>query len=96
MSKILVYYERVGEDSGKYVGHHNQPEALPSEVIAKGILVDFIPEPESNGKVATLYCKPSTGELYYEYTDPLPQPEIEQLKAQNAAMLLALVNGGLM
>ncbi len=77
---ILVYYEKVGEDKGRYTGRHNEPNTLPSEEITKGILVDFIAEPENNGKAATLYCKPSTGELYYEYTDPLPQPEIEQLK----------------
>lgn len=67
------------------------------ELLQEGYLVDSIPEPEQiNGKVAKL--KYDGSNLYYEYVDaPLtPEQEIEALKAQNAQMLFALVQGGLL
>lgn len=67
------------------------------ELLQEGYLVDSIPAlEEQEGKRAIL--KYDGTNLYYEYVDvPLtPQQEIEALKVQNAQMLLALVNGGLM
>lgn len=93
---IFLKYTKVEDDKGLISSKHFMPELLSEEDKKNGILVEVIPEPTQNGKEYKLYCTLSTGELYYEYVDPLPQPEIEQIKAQNAAMLLALVNGGLM
>lgn len=71
------------------------------ELLSDGILVDSIPEPEPiEGKAPVL--KYDGTNLYYEYVDAPLTPEeqtkqeIESLKAQNAQMLLVLVEGGLM
>ncbi len=93
---VLIYFEKIEEDIGRYAGHHNYPEQLTKEEKSRGVLIDFIPEPESNGKIATLCYRYSKNEIFYKYTDPLPQPEIEQLKQQlneQAIALAALIGG---
>lgn len=71
------------------------------ELRLEGILVDSIPEPEQlEGKVPIL--KYNGTNLFYEYENVTLSPEeqtkqeIELLKSQNAQMLFALVQGGLM
>lgn len=71
------------------------------ELLQDGILVEDIPEPEQiSGKTPVL--KYNGAELYYDYESrPLSleeqtRQEIESLKAQNAQMLFALVEGGLL
>lgn len=91
MAKLL-FYELVGDDKGKITTVHNEPETLKPEQTAKGILVDYLPEPENNGKVANMYCRPSTGEVWYEYIDmPIP-PEVEQLKQRTADLEMAIAS----
>ncbi len=93
---IFLNYTKVEADKGLINSRHFMPELLSDEDKKNGILVEFIPEPLQNGKDYKLYCKPSTGELYYEYADTLTQPEVEELKAQNANIIFALVSNGLM
>lgn len=69
------------------------------QLLETGYIVDSVPQvPPMQGKDGMLYYNPETKEFYFEYVDrPLtPQEEIESLKAQNAQMLLVLVEGGLM
>jgi len=65
-----------------------------------GVLVDSIPEPQPPaGKVVSgMFVDPSTKTVFYEYSDPpvSVEQQISDLKNQNAQMLLALVQGGLM
>lgn len=53
---------------------------------------------ELAGKEQVLLFNPTTKEVYYEYQDrPLTDAEtIEQLKSDNAEIVLAMVIGGLM
>jgi len=64
------------------------------------IAADSPPNPPENqiGKDAVLYLNPATGNLFWDYVDrPLTDSEkISQSEEQRAAMLLALVMGGLM
>lgn len=98
-------------DSAKYSVSliHSQPfdaknglGKTQEQLEQEGILVEGIPELiQTDGKQAMLYYNPATKELWYEYDD-IPKTEEELLKeqvvelqAQNAQMLLALVEGGL-
>lgn len=72
-----------------------------SELQATGVLVEQIPELEVDpSKVA--YLKYDGTNLYYEYKDaPIviseqANKDLDELKSQNAQMLFALVQGGLM
>lgn len=72
-----------------------------AELETIGILVDSLPNPDyagNPGKSAKLYVDLTTKTTWYEYVDrPLnDQERIQQVESQNAQMLLALVNGGLM
>lgn len=62
-----------------------------------GILVDSLPAPApAVGQiVSATYVDPTTKTVTYGYSNA-PQTDIETLQSQNAQMLLALVNGGLM
>ena len=69
------------------------------ELLQIGALVDSIPGPQQiEGKTAVLYYNAQTNSVYYEYIDkPLSdQGRIAQIEAQNAQMLLVLVEKGLM
>ncbi|MCM3560575.1 XkdW family protein [Brevibacillus borstelensis] len=52
----------------------DQVHGLPDEVLATGILVGIIPDPEPNGKIPKLYINPETQEMWYEYIDSPPEP----------------------
>ena len=71
-----------------------------SQLEAIGILVDSIPNPQppAGQVVSGMFVDPTTKTVFYEYAEPVKTPEqqIAELQAQNAQMLLALVNGGLM
>jgi len=65
------------------------------EDLRGGIVVDSIPEPENNGKIATLHINKDTKEMWYEYEEvPLTpeqimqnlQNEIAAVKARNAEL----------
>lgn len=86
---------------------HLMPELMLAEDKVSGIEVNsVIPQPEVQiGKDATLCIDLTTNTFYFKYVDrPLNQQELAQqqvdkltsLESQNAQMLLALVNGGLM
>lgn len=71
-----------------------------AQLEAIGILVDSMPaeNPPIGQMTAGIFVNPSTKEVAYEYsTPPKTQEQINaDLQAQNAQMLLALVNGGLL
>lgn len=88
----LIHYQPFDSEKGL--------RKTEEELLQAGILVEALPEPEQIiGKSAALRYDGTN--LYYEYVDvPLTQEEqtkqeIETLKAQNAQMLFALVQGGL-
>lgn len=66
--------------------------------------IELLPEPEEElGKYTELYINPTTNELYYKYIDkPLNEDSqilasrLEETERNNALMLLAMVEGGLM
>lgn len=89
MSKVL-FYELVSEDKGRITATHNKPELLNEEEKADGLMVDIVPEPLENGMAATLYCKPSTGELHYEYTEKQATSSEESLREKVDLMQAAL------
>ena len=65
------------EYRAKVASIHYKPELLQAEVLAKGILVDAVPEePKQEGKTQVLYINPTTEEMWYEYIDkPLSSEE---------------------
>lgn len=72
-----------------------------AELEATGIFVDTLPTSDATkivGNFEELHANPSTKEVWYVYTArPKTQEEIiADLQSQNAQMILALVNGGLM
>ncbi len=80
---------------------HYVPSQLPETVLATGILVEDIPEPEViERKAPVLYFNPQTSELWYEYIDrPLTQEEqladlAARQKATEDALLELLLSGG--
>ncbi|AFM40347.1 hypothetical protein Desaci_1321 [Desulfosporosinus acidiphilus SJ4] len=70
------------------------------ELNAIGILIDSIPQPAPpNGYyVSATYVDPTTKDVSFDYaqTPKTPEQQLADLQAQNAQMLLALVQGGLM
>ncbi len=54
-----------------------------------GIEVDSIPEPENNGKIATLHINKDTKEMWHEYEE-MPKSEIEILRDENRDLKIAL------
>ncbi|PIJ99965.1 hypothetical protein [Lysinibacillus sphaericus] len=59
------------------------------EDLRSGIVVDSIPEPENNGKIATLHINKDTKEIWYEYEEA-PKSEIEVLRDENRDLKIAL------
>ncbi|WP_217580435.1 hypothetical protein [Lysinibacillus sp. GbtcB16] len=59
------------------------------EDLRGGIVVDSIPEPENNGKIATLHINKDTKEMWYEYEE-VPKSEIEILRDENRDLKIAL------
>lgn len=99
---ILLYVDKITEEKCRVLGVNYFPyevnRRVPDSVIENNILVDNVLNPvEKVGKDAIHYINPQTLEQWYEYVDrPLSYEEqIQELKAQNAQMLLALVQGGL-
>lgn len=81
------------ETKAKVVGSY-----LDSTVIAN-VEAQTLPDPtEQVGKNAILYINPQTKELFYEYEDRelTDDEKQEQSEQEQALMLLALVEGGLM
>jgi hypothetical protein len=92
----LVYVEESNNVKKKILGIHSEPEKLPDEVVATGILVenDAVPEvpapQESKDIVPYIYTDTNT--VIFEYEDrPLTDKErIVQLEKQNADFAIAL------
>jgi len=59
-----------------------------AEDLKNGIVVDSIPEPENNGKLAMLHINKDTKEMWYEYEEaPLtPEQIIQNLQNELAAV----------
>lgn len=95
-----LFYEKESDTRAKVtlIYYAEPPEELTSA--GNFIAVDNMAEPEKiDGKVALPYCNPQDGTMWYEYVDVPETPEIQRIKeleSQNAQMLLALVEGGLM
>lgn len=74
------------------------------DTLITNVAINTLPASDAQvGKKSELFINPTTGELFYEYTDkPLTETEqvlsdrLAQTEEQNAQMLLALVAGGLM
>lgn len=73
------------------------------EIEQIGILVNTMPTPAppSGQQLSATYVDKSTNTITYAYSVIPPTPQIQEqiitnLQSQNAQMLLALVNGGLM
>lgn len=71
-----------------------------AEDLKNGIVVDSIPEPENNGKIAMLHINKDTKEMWYEYVEaPLTpeqiiqnlQNELAAVKTENEDLKLAIV-----
>ena len=72
------------------------------ELLQYGVLVEELPEPDISDPNKISVLKYDGNKFYYEYS-PRPltkeeqtKQEIESLKLQNAQMIFALVEGGLM
>lgn len=101
---IFIKYQIESEEKAKVVVQNFIPEKtgiLTDEDAASrgGILVSTIPNSlQDITKSSELYINPITKEFWYEYADmPKTQEEIiTGLQYQNAQMIMALVQGGLM
>jgi hypothetical protein len=96
---VFIRYNLVSEDKGTVTYLHNFPEDLSQDMLNTGVLVNSIPESQIvEGKIAVLCYSPLSQSIFYDYQDKLltTEEEVNQLKQQNAQMLLALVEGGLM
>lgn len=97
--QVLLSYEKESDTRARVFQQNWNLSDLPQDIINNGILVDTIPTPDTPvGKQEQLYINPQTKELWYEYVD-IPKTlegTVADLQSQNAQMLLALVNGGLM
>ncbi len=82
------------------------PELITrQEILDEAVLIDKpAPLPEVEGKIQIMYINAVEKTAWYEYEDRPPQPEDEiallkirvtQLEAENAQLLLAVVQGGL-
>lgn len=64
------------------------------ELELTGVLVEELPDPEQNGKIATLYVDLATGKTHYEYMDPpaseIDRSELEKVKYQQSLLQQAL------
>lgn len=64
------------------------------ELELTGVLVEELPDPEQNGKIATLYVDLATSKTHYEYIDPpaseIDRSELEKVKRQQALLKNAL------
>lgn len=74
-----------------------------TELLAEGALINNIPNAEIiEGKNSTMFYNPLTNSIFYEYVDvpkskeQIIEDELEELKQQNAAMMLALVTNDLL
>jgi hypothetical protein len=99
LQMIFLTHDNASTTKAKVIIIHNFPDMLSEEMLNSGILVDSIvtePKPQF-GKTAELYVNPTTKETWYEFINrPLTDSEtIQELKSQNAQMILALVNNGL-
>jgi hypothetical protein len=101
MAKVFITnsLDNVPEKSEVYLVHY-EPNLLPEEMQNQGIDVEqtLIPQPENRSrKFAKLYINIVTKEMWYEYVDrpPTSEEQIAELQFQNAQVLLALVQGGL-
>lgn len=89
----FIMFEAQSETVAEIKFVHNMPfdpvHGLPEEILASGLLVDSIPEPEDNGKAPRLYINPETMEMWYEYFDRPLEPidaigqEVARLKFEN-------------
>lgn len=101
-----MYYIEINSDNVVTLVHAKPFDPIygfgktQAELEQTGYLVDSIPSPDAsqNNKIATLKFDPITKTFSYTYTDaPETQEQIvADLQSQNAQILLALVNGGLM
>lgn len=64
------------------------------ELEQSGVLVDELPDPKQNGKIATLYVDLATNKTRYEYIDPpaseIDRTELEKVKLQQVLLKNAL------
>lgn len=64
------------------------------ELELTGVLVEELPDPEQNGKIATLYVDLATSKTHYEYIDPpaseIDRSELEKVKYQQSLLQQAL------
>lgn len=108
MDKIWIRFDKLNETDGVVIEQNFIPDdpihGVSGDRVDSGIFITDIPnEPPVNvGQVNILHINPLTNELFWvtESRQLTPEEqtkqEIESLKAQNAQMLFALVQGGLM
>ncbi|MGE7129150.1 hypothetical protein [Lysinibacillus xylanilyticus] len=96
---ILLWTREASEGKALVAGVHYQPldpvygitddtgNLMSKEDIEKlgGVFVEFELKPEPNGKLATHFVNPQTGEQWYEYEER-PKTEMEILKEELAAV----------
>ncbi|USG65149.1 hypothetical protein NDK47_24000 [Brevibacillus ruminantium] len=86
---MYLGYRKESDTKARVVLIHDFPSELPEDLIAAGVLVDSLPEPERvPGKRADLYINPETSELWYEYADIInpDQERIDRLEKENAEL----------
>lgn len=98
LTKINTYKMEIGFIHYQPFDSENGLGKTQEQLNQEGILIDEMPQPIDNGKIPLMYYNPMTKTIFYEYIDkPKTQEDIyKELQAQNAQILLALVNGGLM
>lgn len=64
------------------------------ELKLTGVLVEELPDPERNGKIATLYVDLATNKPHYKYTDApaseIDRTELEKVKLQQSLLQKAI------
>lgn len=95
----FIKVQKISDEKYKVVFVHNFPfhpdyglGLTEEELLKQGMLVEDIPMPLDNGKIATLFYNPVDDSFFYEYTEkPLSvEEELQQLKEKQALMQQAL------
>lgn len=108
MNEIWIKFDKISDSDGIVRTQNFVPNdpilGIPLEKQSEGIFITSIPEQPAitTDQTNELHIDPTTNELFWITKPRIKSPEeitqenIANLQSQNAQMILALVNGGLM